>query len=70
MFTLRLTQIKFEENPECKALGDQLLKPFTVVEPTLLPPNLLDNRLTPSQIGALEELSASMNFQGLSDDLQ
>jgi dynein heavy chain 1 len=70
LFTLRLAQIKFEESPDCKNLGDVLLKPFTVVEPTLLPPNLLDGRLTPSQIGALEELSASINFQGLSDHLQ
>jgi len=57
-----LAQIKLEENDACKILIEQFLKPFTVMEPRLLPQSYMDGRITKSQIGALEELSATPYF--------
>jgi hypothetical protein len=69
LFTLRLAQVKLSEDPLCEALFDVFLKPFSVMEPRVLPLKMLEGRITKSQVGALEELTLGTNFNGLLDDL-
>lgn len=70
LFTLRLAQIKLEEeDQECKRLFEQFLKPFTVMEPRILPLSLLGGRISKTQIGALEELEATGQFANLKTSL-
>jgi len=70
LFTLRLAQIKLSEDNTCDQLFEIFLKPSSVFEPQILPLKLLDGRITKSQVGALEELTHTPHFKGLSEHIQ
>jgi dynein heavy chain 1 len=70
LFTLRLAQIKLTEDNTCDQLFEIFLKASSVMEPQILPLRLLDGRVTKTQVGALEELTFTPHFKGLTEHIQ
>jgi dynein heavy chain 1 len=69
LFALRLVQIRRQSDERFTRLFGLLLKSATVLEPQLSP-DLLDGRLTKSQLATIEEISAFPEFKGLVESMQ
>jgi len=69
LFSMRLAQIRLNEDEQSGALFDQFLKSATVLEPKKLGDWLLEGRLTKTQLCGIEELSLTPHFNNLVDSL-
>ena len=65
---MRLVQIRRQSDERFTRLFALLLKSATVLEPALSP-DLIDGRLTKSQLAALEEMTAFPEFKGLVESM-
>jgi len=62
LFSLRLAQIRLQEDPVVGVLFELFLHGSTMMEPKNVSPSLMGGRLSSMQVARLEELSLSAEF--------